>query len=393
MKQKILFIIIDGGAEPKGSKSALHEAGMHHLNHLAAVSERGLWSGPSAPNYNPKNMSSVATLQLLGYYWRDEPGRGYLEALGIGIKPEKNAVYFRANFCTVDGKMKIIDRRAGRDYTGLDALANLLNQKIKKTDGTSIKLMRSVGHRNILVVKGRGLEKNITDGDTGSKKAEKIRALDRKSKKLASVVNKYLEASNKILSQSSINKKRKMPANFLLVRAPGSPKKIKAFSRSFGLHACSVSSIGIVKGISRYLGMDVINFPGNDIDFENNLSTKTAVAKKALKKYDFVVLHINGADICSHDRDFKKKVAFLKKTDEQVFSQVIKMKDIIVCVVCDHATSSKTGEHIFGPVPFMIYLPFHEAESIGTYDEMSCKVGFVTDSPMKKLVAVSGSEE
>jgi 2,3-bisphosphoglycerate-independent phosphoglycerate mutase len=110
--KKTLFLILDGAAD---SPSAFAAAKMRNLNSLAAKSLCGIWSGPYAPKYNPKSMSSVATLELLGYSYKDEPGRGYLEALGIGLKPDKNSLYLRANFSTISKNNKIVDRRAGRD--------------------------------------------------------------------------------------------------------------------------------------------------------------------------------------------------------------------------------------------------------------------------------------
>lgn len=389
---KVLFIILDGAAEPHGSRSALAEADMHHLNQLASVSECGMWTGPDAANYNPKNMSSIATLEILGYSSRDEPGRGYLEALGIGLMPKKNSISLRANFCTVDKNLNIIDRRAGRDYTGLDDLANLLNQKIKKIGDVSIRLYRSVGHRNVLVLNGRGLSKNVSDSDSASKKAEKIKALDKKSQKLAEILNKYNQLSGKILSESKTNKIRKIAVNWVLLRAAGTPKNVKSFRKSFGYNACSISNVGIIKGVSKYLGIDIINTHEPDEDCEKDMTKKTRTAINSFDRYDFVILHINGADICAHDRNFRKKVEFLEKVDREVFSQAVSMKDIIIAVVCDHATSSKTGEHFFGPVPFMIYSPYHDDIVPGRYNEKEC-IGFVTDSPMKKIIAIMGEKE
>jgi 2,3-bisphosphoglycerate-independent phosphoglycerate mutase len=378
--KKIIYVILDGAAD--SPQSALAEARTPYLDKIAKKGFCGIWTGPFAKNYNPRNMSSVATLELLGYSYADEPGRGYLEALGIGLKPGKNIIYLRANFATVKNK-KIIDRRAGRDYSGLDALAGFLNKKINNIRGVKIKLYRSVGHRNVLALTGHGLNKNITENDT-KENPPRIIAKSHNAIKTAVVLNKYIEQSNKLLSAHPINKQRILPANFLLVRGAGCAKKVLSFSKKFALHACSISGLGIIRGISRYVGIDVIS-PEVNQDLETNLTHRTNQAISCLKKYDLVIFHINGADTYAHDKQFTKKVKFLEMVDNQVFSKLIKMKNTNIAVISDHVTSSKTGEHVFGPVPFLIKTNKGN-NNINRFNERTCKKGFVEKRPMQKVI-------
>src|SRR3990167_4150049 len=135
--KKVLLVILDGAAEK--ATSAYAKAKKPHLDMLASNSTCGVWSGPHAPNYNSRSLSSLATLEILGYSFRDEPGRGYLEALGAGLKPRKDSVCVRGNFAFVRGT-RIIDRRAGRDEKGLDDMVREINKKIKSISGIKIKL-------------------------------------------------------------------------------------------------------------------------------------------------------------------------------------------------------------------------------------------------------------
>ena len=378
---KTLFIILDGAAE-KG-KSAYSIARKPNLDFLAQHSVCGLWRGPIVPRgYNIKSLSDVATLELLGYSWHENPGRGYLEALGIGLKPEKNAIYLRANFATVKNG-KIVDRRAGRDEKGLDMLSKKLNMKI---DGVQIKFRRSVGHRGVLVLSGKGLSAAITDGDIGKKTIQKIYAKNPKGKKTAKILNEFLKKSNEVLGSSGINKKRKMPANYILIRGAGSVKKIESFKSKFFLSGCSISGVGIMSGISRYIGIDVLKVKGATGKLDTNLKAKIHAAINALEKYDFVILHINGLDICGHSKDFKGKARFLEKIDRDVFSQMLKLKHINIVIASDHETSSKSGEHMFGPVPILLYSPKGITNKIKIFDEVHCKKGFFADNPMRKMM-------
>src|SRR3989338_3276712 len=155
------------------------------------------------------------------------------------------------------------------------------------------------------------------------------------------------------------------------------------------MKACSISDVGIIKGISGYLGINVIEsaFTG---DYETRLTEKARKALACTEKYDFVILHINGADTCSHDRDFAKKVRFLERVDREVFSRVTATRHMKIAVICDHITSSRTGEHIFGSVPFLLYC--NGSNGIGRFDEISCRNGFVTESPMRNILQ-AGAEQ
>jgi 2,3-bisphosphoglycerate-independent phosphoglycerate mutase len=233
---------------------------------------------------------------------------------------------------------------------------------------------------------GRGLSKNITDSDIGNKPA-KIKAKNIAARKTADILNQYLGITSQLLSRHPINRKRKKPANFLLLRACGSQKKVKLFRKKYGFDACSVSGIGIIKGISRYLGIKVAT-PNLSENYEKDLKSRIKLAEKMLKKYNFVMLHINGADIFGHDRDFKKKVAFLKKADNEIFSAINKLKDINIIVAVDHITSSKAGAHIFGKTPVLIYNG-RRKNNINKFDETTCKKGFRTANPMKMVIKCS----
>lgn len=379
--KKFLLVILDGVAD---KKSALAKAKKPNLDLLASNSACGIWSGPHAPHYNPRSMSSVATLEILGYSWRDEPGRGYLEALGIGLRLKKGDVCVRGNFATLKGNI-IKDRRAGRDEKGLDKMVIDLNRKIPVIDGIKTKLYRAVGHRVVLVLSGRGLDSHVSDGDVGNA-PQKIRHLNSRAKRTAGVLNEYIEKSRVLLSAHPMNKKRKAPANFILLRSAGTCRKVDSFRKKYGMKACSISGVNIIRGTSKYLGIDAIQAPLSQL--ESDLESRVGKAADALERYDFVVLHINGADTLAHNRDFSGKVRYIEKIDREVFSQITKLRHINIAVVSDHITDSRSGEHVFGPVPLLVYASQEDADG-GRFDEKSCRGSFVVDNPMKKILSVS----
>ncbi len=384
------MVILDG-APDVGKKTALSDANKPYLDQLASHSYCGVWSARFPKNYSITNFSDIGTLQLLGCY--DYPGRGYLEALGIGLKPDKNSVYLRVNFATVklatnsfasqsQNKYKIVDRRAGRDETGLNELTKEINKIHIK--GAKIKFYRGVGHRGILVLSGKGLSWKISEADRGNK-IEKINPLDKRAKRTSDILNEYVEKCYQLLDKHNINNKRKLAANFLLLRGVGHHVDTKSFKQKFGFNAVSISGVGIVKGVSKFLGIKSVEVLGATGHINTDLNAKIDAAIKALRKYDFVVLHINGADECAHDKNSRAKKEFIEKVDRIVFSKIIKLKHINIVVTSDHITSSKTGMHVKGNVPFLIYNPEEDIDMKRIFSE-HMKKDFVTDNPMNKIL-------
>jgi 2,3-bisphosphoglycerate-independent phosphoglycerate mutase len=383
---KILFILLDGAADV-GENTPLHAAAKPNLDRLSRNSLCGVWPGPQVPpGYNLRSLSELATLELLGYRPEESPGRGPLEALGAGLKLRKNAVYLRANFATAGKEMKtkgvrIIDRRAGRDETGLDGLAKLLSMRI---GGFGFKFYRTLGHRGVLEISGKAADAMISDGDQGNA-ALPIAALDKKAVKTAEAVNVWLEKAHAALSAHAVNKRRKFPANYILLRGAGSPRKIEAFAKRWGVKAACVAADGMVKGVAAYFGMDVLEVPGATGDANTDIKGKLQTAVGAFRKYDFVLLHIKGMDVCSHAKDFEAKKRFAEKLDRELFGHISEHRELHIVVTADHITDSKTGEHVLGPVPFIIYSPEAEVTGAKAFDEVCCRaVGIV--KPMERLI-------
>src|SRR3989338_6493074 len=125
--QKTLFVILDGAADA-GDKTPLSEAHTPNLDLIARHGMCGMFEPTYPAGYNIASFSDITTLKLLGCFdYSKYSGRGYFEALGVGIKTRPGCVYIRANFATVDKKQHLTDRRAGRIETGLDELADAIN--------------------------------------------------------------------------------------------------------------------------------------------------------------------------------------------------------------------------------------------------------------------------
>ncbi len=377
---KTIFIVMDGAGDrpDKNNETPLSRARKPSIDSLARKGRVGLLDmGYQKGVVN----SDFGFLNLLGCYSKsDYPGRGYLEALGAGLEPGPKDLCIRCNFATLDSRGNIVDRRAGRDETGLREFSEKLDGM--EIDGVEFHVRKSTGHRFVLLVRGRNISDAVVPNDPLKEGVPlpQVTAKKPEAKFTASVLNKFVYRSRKMLSSEPLNKKRQKPANTVLLRNIGKKGSTESFKDRFGMKACCIAGVAIAKGVSRFLGMDVIDVKGATGMPDTNLKGKADAAIRALKDYDFVWVHINGTDILSHDRKRKEKIVFIEKVDQQVVSRLLKASegmDTLWVITCDHRTVSLPKsvwdkyEHVSDPVPVMVCSRGLKSEG-RTFSEKEC---------------------
>ena len=112
---RIILLVVDGLGgypHPDTGRSELEAARLPNLDALARESACGQ-TVPVAQGITPG--SGPGHLALLGYDpARHHVGRGVMEALGVGLDLADEDAAARGNFCIVDNKGQLVDRRAGR---------------------------------------------------------------------------------------------------------------------------------------------------------------------------------------------------------------------------------------------------------------------------------------
>jgi 2,3-bisphosphoglycerate-independent phosphoglycerate mutase len=389
MSKKILFVILDGIADEPG-ETPMKLATKPNIDTLA---RRG-YCGIIENNLGEHPDSGISNFVLLGYEPEEYTGRGYFDAMGVKtIEPAPGTIYMRANFATVKEAMHddlktgnfephviVTDRRAGRDYTGLFNMSKDIGELF--LDGVKVRFYKSLGHRGVITMNSIGMSPNVSDSDFEQVNVDvpKIRPLDNSSEsaKTAAALNKFEEETYRILKSHPENKYRSIPANFILLRGASTYKYIKSFKDKYGLKGACVAASPVIKGLARAMEMDVYEVSGATGDLKTDLKAKTLKAIDALKDHDFVALHILGTDVASHDKKPPMKRLFIEKIDRDVFEKIIEYVDLdktMLVVASDHPTSSKTGVHISGKMPFMIYTVGIESNKVEKFDEESCKTG------------------
>jgi 2,3-bisphosphoglycerate-independent phosphoglycerate mutase len=401
--QKTLLVILDGlGDRPIktfGGETPLEAAYTPNMDSLAANGVCGTM------NAMPKNLyptSEEAHLAILGYDFRkDYPGRGVLEALGIGIKLKKDELAFRVDFATVDKDLNLINARAGVINSVKDLAKAISNIEI---DNIQFKIYPSLQHRAVLVMSGEPVKRYIQKmdsrlrrddsgapliSDTDPHKAgphklgvrvlhPRARGESKEGKTVARALERYQYLTHEMLSEHKINKKRvkkgRLPANFISTRGCGHTRDIKKFKEKFGMKSACVAGAPLYKGIASYLGMKVISVRGATGKLDTDIKAKVKASLKALKRNDFVFLHIKGTDMAAEDYgDAKMKKNFIEKIDKEL-NKLLKVKNATIAITGDHATPCELKDHSSDIVPVLISASKNKDE-VSKFGEGYCKSG------------------
>ncbi|MCH8741747.1 2,3-bisphosphoglycerate-independent phosphoglycerate mutase [Patescibacteria group bacterium] len=378
---KIVLLIIDGLGDRSipelHNKTPLEAAKTPNLDFLAKNGMCGLVN----PFYFPWQKyprSDTAHLALFGYnpktYYL---GRGPYEAAGISFDLKKGDVTLRANFATVDRKLKVIDRRAGR-ITETESLIKTLNGIT--IGGIKFLVKKSFGHRAVVILRGKNLSDKISDSDP-HKIGVQIKKIIPRNKSngarfTAKVLNEFLSKAHQTLKNHTLNKKRikenKLPANYLLLRGAGKFRRTISFYQKYKLKACCVAGGTLYKGIGRILGMTLINVKGATGFANTDLKRKFLAVKKSLGKYDFIFCHIKAVDSFGEDGNFLGKKKFIEKIDRNL--NILKnLKNTLIIITGDHATCSLIKGHCLEPVPILVY--GKEKDKVREFGERACKKG------------------
>lgn len=366
-------------------KTPLEEAHKPSLNKIAEAGICGIMD-PISPGTPPG--SDVATLALLGYdALKVYSGRGALEAIGSGIDILPGDVCFRCNFASVDENLVVVDRRAGR-ISNEDAakLAESLQKiKLKKPLKVDFLFRSTLQHRAVLVLRGAKLSTAVSDADPGrvGEKVQQVKPLNDSSEaKLTSqIVNELLHEFYNTLINHPLNKERVKrglpPANIVLFRGAGTIPQIQPLTKIYGVKAACVSAAPLVGGVCKVAGMNLIRVEGATGLPQTNYLGKAEAAVRALKGYDFVLLHVKAPDVASHDGNVKLKIRVIEEIDKMVSYLLdnVDMNSTYLALTADHTTSLLTGEHEGDPVPIAIAGPYVRRDDVKEFSERSCAKG------------------
>jgi 2,3-bisphosphoglycerate-independent phosphoglycerate mutase len=360
--EKIVMLVLDGLGglpDPKTGKSELETARIPNLDAIAAQGICGLID-PIAPGITPG--SGPGHLALFGYNpITDEIGRGVLEAVGIDVEFKQDDVAARGNFCTVDDKGIITDRRAGRISTEKCVeLCKLLDGM--KIEGVSIRVYPVREHRFVVVFHGTSLDVQLTESDpsqTGVAPLE-VKFIHPSAMRTANIVNIFITRAKAILAEHH-------PANMILLRGFAKKPQLPVMQDIYKLNPLAIAVYPMYRGLARLVGMHVTQG-------ETTLEDEIKTLKENYDKYDFFFLHYKGTDTAGEDGDFTKKVKVLEQIDSAL-STLIALKPDVLVVTGDHSTPAVYGGHSWHPVPVVICGKYCRTDKVKEFSETAFLAG------------------
>ncbi len=364
---KIVLLVIDGvGGVPLNGLTELDKAHTPNLDALAQKSITGL-TDPIAPGITPG--SGPAHISLFGYDpVKYEIGRGVLEALGVGIELTSRDIAVRGNFASIDKNRVIIDRRAGRISTEKNKeLCQMLQQKIKMIEDVEIHITPGKEYRFVLVLRGDGLDDNVNETDpqkTGEMpipcRGEPVCSPKPEAEKTARIINEFVRRAEKFFSP---------PADGVLLRGFAKKPDIPSMNERFKLSSCAIATYPMYKGLSRLVGMDVV-------ETGTTIKDEIETLKNNYKKYDFFYFHIKKPDSMGEDGNFEGKVKMIEEVDS-IIPEIERLNPDVFVVTGDHSTPAVLKAHSWHPNPFLLYSKYILTDEVKKFTERECAKGYL----------------
>ncbi len=363
---KIVFVVLDGlggvlGDEP----TALQRASIPNLDALAAVSALGR-TIPVAEGITPG--SGPGHFALFGYDpLKMEVGRGLLEAMGLGIDVNEGDVAVRGNYCTLDSRGRLLDRRAGRIATEKSReITETIDKTVQAIEGVRVEVHPGLQHRFAMVFRGPDLDGEVADTDPQREGVAPLvaQARHRAAEKTARIANVFVKAVSGVLGP-------RKEANGVLLRGFSGRPPLPTYAAMAKLNACAIAAYPAYRGVASLLGMKI----RKDVHPGSSVADEVAVLESAWEDaYDFYFLHVKGTDSAGEDGDIDRKAKVIEAFDKEL-PRVLALKPDVIVVTGDHATPGTLAAHSWHAVPTLIHGPWMEPDEEAVFDEAHCHRG------------------
>jgi len=378
---KIVLLVIDGVGglpHPEIGKTELESAKKPNLNHIARESLCGLID-PVSPGITPG--SAPGHLAIFGYDpVKYDIGRGVLEAVGIDLELKPKDIAARGNFCTVDDKGIITDRRAGRISTEKNAdLCRVLNETLRcaqSFSGVEILVTPVKEHRFVLILRGEGLSWELADSDP-----QQVGLVPKKIQALSPQAQRTAEIANEFVSHTKSQLGTEPTANMVLLRGFSHLPDIPSLSEIYKLKPAAIAIYPMYRGLARLVGMQILPAGSNITDQLKSL-------QRHYKDYDFFFIHFKSTDSRGEDGDFEAKAHAIEELDNALPALLNLNPDVLI-VTGDHSTPANLAMHSWHPVPFMLRSKCCFPDNVTEFSERACLAGGMGRFPAVEIMPLA----
>jgi 2,3-bisphosphoglycerate-independent phosphoglycerate mutase len=373
---KIVLLVIDGVGglpHPKTGKTELESARKPNLNRIARGSLCGLID-PVSPGITPG--SAPGHLAIFGYDpVKYDIGRGVMEALGIDLELKPDHIAARGNFCTVDDRGIITDRRAGRLATEKNTeLCRSLNNIT--VDGAEISVLPVKEHRFVLILRGEALSPELADSDPqqAGLAPKKIEALSPQAQRTAEIANEFVSQASRLL-------KGETPANMVLLRGFSRRPDIPSIPEIYKLKPAAIATYPMYRGLARLVGMQVL--PGGE-----SMTEQLNSLRRYYADYDFFFIHFKSTDARGEDGNFRAKVQAIEELDNAL-PALLSLDPEVMIITGDHSTPATLAMHSWHPVPFMLKSKWCRPDNVAEFSERACLAGGMGRFPATEIMPLA----
>ena len=385
---KHIIILGDGMADHKvaslDNKTLLQYARPEYMNMLAREGRTGRLM--TVPEGFPPG-SEVANTAILGYDLNKVyEGRGPLEAASIGYEMADDDMAIRCNIITLENG-KIITHNGGNLETqDADVLIKYLNEHL---GSERVKFITGIQYRHLLVIKGGN--KHIIcnpphDHPNEEWKPLLVKAEIPEAQETADLLNELILKSQELLAKHPYNiekaKRGERQANSIWPWSGGYRPSMETLMQQYPQikSGAVISAVDLIQGIGKYAGLRIIKVPGATGLANTNYEGKAQAAIEALKKDDFVFVHVEATDEAGHDGDVDLKLRAIDYLDQRlikpIYEAVQQMNEpVCMAILPDHPTPVELRIHVNEPVPFIIWHKGITPDDVQYYDEESCVSG------------------
>jgi 2,3-bisphosphoglycerate-independent phosphoglycerate mutase len=303
--------------------------------------------------------SDVANLSLLGYDpHKYHTGRSPFEAASMGIDLSRGEVAFRMNLVTLEfcgqNHIVMVSHSAGDITT--DEGSELVDALADSITSPDIRIFPGIAYRHLLIWRQGPLgAKTLPPHDFLGRDVAFYLIPDR-----SSPVPCIVRKSWAPLKEHPINHRRRAlglkEANSVWLWGQGMAPDLPRFTDIYGVSGGVISAVDLIRGIGAYAGLEPIHVEGATGYLNTNYVGKGNAAVDALRRLDFVFVHVEAPDEASHSGLVSEKIKAIESFDRYVVGTVIErmadIDDFKVMVATDHFTPISTRTHSTESPPF-----------------------------------------
>ena len=344
--------------------------------------------------------SDAANMSVLGYDLATfYPGRGPIECTSQGIELAPDDVAWRCNLIFVDSNGVLRDYSAG--HISPEDAAVLMADLETAFGSDEVTFYSGVSYRNLLVLHGKRFSPLVDyfkpDSSQDILLSElRLSAQTPEAQETVDFLIDLEERAAKFLANHPINLKKKSPANRIWPWSPGRRPALPDFSQKYQQRTGAIiSAVDVIRGLGMCSNMQVIEVPGATGFVDTNYDGKAQAAIKAIEEKDFVYLHLEAIDECSHLGDLKLKIQAIEEFDAKIVAPVLAAlegKGIRFAVLPDHPVPIKLRAHTTTPVPVAMMGPGIDVDGIESFSETLAPqggLGYMSgDGLMKRLLGL-----